>query len=128
MRRRLRLSKIKSKLTKRTQERPLQEKMRTTADRPYLRVRMVKLKLKVAKAIAGKQMVSEAKVQKGKIKRRANLEKESEVNLATADDKRDTKDPEENEAEVAAAVAAVAAVEVGLTEAEKGKEAAVWKR
>ena len=93
--------------------------MRTIADRPYLRV--LKVKLKVAKAKAGKQIVNEAEVQKKKMKRRGNLEKESEVNLATADDKRSTKDPEENEA-------AAEAMEVDLTEAEKGKEATVRKR
>ena len=94
--------------------------MRTTADRPDLEVR--KVKLKVAKAIADKKMVTEAEVEKGKMKK-ANLEKGSEVNQTTAEDTRDTNDPKEIEA--------AAAIEVVLTEAveaDRGKEAAAEKR
>ena len=97
--------------------------MRTTADRPDLEVR--KVKLKVAKAIADKKMVTEAEVEKGKMKK-ANLEKGSEVNQTTAEDTRDTNDPKEIEA-----AAAAAAIEVVLTEAveaDRGKEAAAEKR
>ena len=97
--------------------------MRTTADRPDLEVR--KVKLKVVKEIADKKMVTEAEVEKGKMKK-ANLEKESEVNQTTAEDTRDTNDPKEIEA-----AAAAAAIEVVLTEAveaDRGKQAAAEKR
>merc|ERR1711974_306527 len=96
-----------------------------TADRPDLEVR--KVKLKVAKAIADKKMVTEAEVEKGKM-RKAILEKESEVNQTTAGDTRDTNDPKEIEAAAAAAAAAIEVVLTEAVEADRGKEAAAEKR